>query len=69
MRLYLGLDNITALSNEIAKVEIHYALHYDLIKPHKIILIFFSNKELLNIWPFPVSLHEVSSVTSKLFLL
>lgn len=63
MRLYLGLDNMTALSNEIAKVEIHYLQHYDLIKPHKIILIFFSNKELLNIWPFPMSLHELSGVT------
>lgn len=40
MRLYLGLDNTAALSNEIAKVEIHYVPLYDLIKRHKMILIF-----------------------------
>lgn len=40
MRLYLGLDNMTALSNEIVREEIHYPPHYDLIKPHKFILIF-----------------------------
>lgn len=39
MRLYLGLDNMTVVSNETAKVGIHYLLHYDLIKLHKIILI------------------------------
>lgn len=44
MRLYLGLDNMTALSNEIAKVEIHYVLHYDLIKLHKMILIFLQQR-------------------------
>lgn len=40
MRLYLGLDSMTAMSDEIPKVEIYYVLHYDLIKLHKIILIF-----------------------------
>lgn len=44
MRLYLGLDNMTALSNEIGKVEIHYVLHYDLIKLHKMILIFLQQR-------------------------
>lgn len=44
MRLYLGLDNMTALSNEIAKVEIHYVPHYDLIKLHKMILIFLQQR-------------------------
>lgn len=39
MRLYLGLDNVTALTNEIAKVKIHYLPHYDLIKLHRIIFI------------------------------
>lgn len=32
MRLYLVLDSGPVVSNEIAKVEIHYALLYDLIK-------------------------------------
>lgn len=40
MRLYLGLDSMTAMSDEIPKVKDHYVPHYDLIKPHKIILIF-----------------------------
>lgn len=40
MRLYLGLDSMTAMSDEMPKVEVHYVLHYDLIKLHKIILIF-----------------------------
>lgn len=40
MRLYLGLDSMTAMSDEIPKVDIYYVLHYDLIKLHKIILIF-----------------------------
>lgn len=40
MRLYLGRDNMTALRNETAKLKIHYLLHYDLIKLHKIISIF-----------------------------
>ena len=44
MRLYLGLDNMTALSNEIAKVKIHYLPHYDLIKLHEIILIFLTQR-------------------------
>lgn len=39
MRLYLGHDSMTAMSDEIPKVEVHYVLHYDLIKLHKIILI------------------------------
>lgn len=29
MRLYLGLDSMTAMSDEIPKVEDHYVLHYD----------------------------------------
>lgn len=37
MKLYLGLDSMTAMSDEIPKVEVHYGLHYDLIKLHKII--------------------------------
>lgn len=41
MRLYLGLGSMTAVSDKILEVEIHYVLHYDLIKLHKIILIFF----------------------------
>lgn len=52
MRLYLGLDNMTALTNEIAKVEIHYLPHYDLIKLHRTVSI-FSNKGLLHTCPFP----------------
>lgn len=40
MRLYLGLDSMTVMSDEIPKVEVHYVLLYDLIKLHKIILIF-----------------------------
>lgn len=32
MRLYLVLDSSPAVSNEIAKVEIHYVPLYDLIK-------------------------------------
>lgn len=40
MRLYLGLDSMTAMSDEIPKVGIHYVPHYDLIKLHKIISIF-----------------------------
>lgn len=54
MRLYLGLDSMTALSNEIAKVEIHYLPHYDLIKLHKMILIFPSTKGsfICGLFPF-----------------
>lgn len=37
MKLYSGLDSMTAMSDEIPKVEVHYVLHYDLIKLHKII--------------------------------
>lgn len=43
MRLYLGLDNMTSMSNETAKVKIHYLPHYDLIKLHGIIFIFLSH--------------------------
>lgn len=44
---------MTALSNEIAKVEIHYLSHYDLIKLHQIIFIFVTQRAAILIWPFP----------------
>lgn len=44
MKLYLELDNMTGLSNEIEKVVIHYVPQYDLIKPHKMILISLQQK-------------------------
>lgn len=44
MRLYLELHNMTAMSNEIAKVGIHYMPHYDLFKLHGIILIFLRQR-------------------------
>lgn len=59
MRLYLGLDSMTALSNEIAKVEIHYLPHYDLIKLHKMILIFPRQRAHSYAAFSPLSLHEV----------
>lgn len=59
MRLYLGLDNTTALSNEIAKVEIHYLPHYDLIKLHKIIFIFLGQRTPSYLAFSTLSLHEV----------
>lgn len=37
MRLYSGLDSMTAMSDEIQKVKVHYVLHYDLIKPQNYI--------------------------------
>ncbi len=65
MRLYLGLDNMTALSNEIVKVEIHYLPHYDLIKLLEIILIFLQQRAPSYLAFSPMSLHEVGSVTEK----
>lgn len=62
MRLYLGPDNMTALSNEIAKVEIHYLPHYDLIKLHGIILIFLQQRAPSYLAFSPLSLNEVGSV-------
>lgn len=59
MRLYLGLDNMGALSNEIAKVEIHYLPHYDLIKLRKIILIFPRQRAPSYLAFPPFSLDEV----------
>lgn len=44
MRLYLGADNMTPMSNGTAKVKIHYLPHYDLIKLHRIIFIFLSQR-------------------------
>ena len=65
MRLYLGPDNMTALSNEIAKVEIHYLPHYDLIKLHRIILIFLQQRAPSYLAFSPLSLNEVGSVTEQ----
>ena len=44
MRLYLGLDNMTARSNETAKVEIYYLPDYDLIKLHKTMFIWLQQR-------------------------
>lgn len=60
MRLYLGLDNMTALSNEIVKVGIHYLLHQDLIKLHKMTLIFLEQRASLFPGLSPVGLQEVT---------
>lgn len=59
MRLYLGLDNMTALSNEIGKVEIHYLPHYDLIKLHKMILILLRQRAPSYLAFSSLSLQEV----------
>lgn len=47
MRLYLEPHNMTAMSNEIAKVGIHYLPRYDLFKLHGIILIFLAKGFLI----------------------
>lgn len=60
MRLYLGLDSGAAVSNEIAKVEIHYAPLYDLIKGRKTILISVQQKASPLSGLFPLSWREVS---------
>lgn len=66
MSLYLELDNMTALSNEIAKVEIHYLPHYDLIELHKMILIPVLQRAHSYQAFSSLSLQEVCSVTEKL---
>ncbi len=65
MRLYLGLDNMPALSNEIVKVEIHYLPHYDLIKLHKMLLILLQQRAPSYLAFSSLSL-EVGGVTEKL---
>lgn len=60
MRLYLVLDSSPAVCNEIAKVEIHYVLLYDLIKGRKTILISFQQKPPFLSGLFPLSWQEVS---------
>lgn len=69
MRLYLGLDNMTAQSNEIVKVEIYYLPHYDLIKLHKMMLIFVQQRTPSYLAFSPLSLHEVGCDTEKLLCL
>lgn len=59
MRLYLVLDSGPAVSNEIAKVEIHYVPLYDLIKGRKTILISFQQKPPFLSGLFPLSWQEV----------
>lgn len=60
MRLYLVPDSSSVVSNEIAKVEIHYAPLYDLIKGRKTILISFQQKPSFLSGLFPLSWQEVS---------
>lgn len=65
MRLYLGLDSGAAVSNEIAKVEIHYAPLYDLIKGGETILISFQQKSPFLSGLFPLSWREVSGAAKR----
>jgi len=63
MRLYLGLDIMTALSNDIAQVEIHYLPHYDLIKLHGITRIFLWQRVPLHLAFYSSCMNAVSDVT------
>lgn len=58
----MGRDNMTALRNETAKVKIHYLLHYDLIKLHKIISISLRYRAALCLVFSPLEEHEVGGV-------
>ena len=66
MRLYLGLDSMTARCNETAKVEIYYLPDYDLIKLDKMMLILLQQRAPSYLALSPLSLQEVSGVIEKL---
>lgn len=62
MRLYLVLDSGPVVSNERAKVGIHYAPLYDLIKGRKTILISFQQKPSFLSGLFPLSCRRSAAV-------